>query len=79
MLIWSNNNTIKNFTVIYVFEIFIRVWAQFVIISDNISGVLKMMILKLDYVFAPLLLFLFCKGQSQKFNFLSIYLTYLVD
>ena len=40
-LIWRNNNEIKNFTLIFVVPS---------AISDNFSGVLEMIIMKLDYI-----------------------------
>ena len=38
-----------------------------------------MMILKLDYVFAPVFCFLFCEGKSQKFHVLYILSNILVE
>ena len=70
-LFWTNSSEIKNFALIFVFKIFIGVWlqmAKYIKISCNF----RMIIMKLNYIFTPLLFFALCEVELK--NTLSVHL-----
>ena len=63
------DNTFQCFVALPLWNPFCRPWA-----SDNVSGVLEIIIMKLDYIFAPLLLlFGFVGGRVKSFIFYQFF------